>query len=95
MSRTYNTRPIRIIEEDPAMEKFKMVGSMYWPEDATSEHFWRKINSCSCWGCGNKKAHHGVKRTARVRWRSTRQKSLARVRAGDYDIDVAPEKYRY
>ena len=95
MSRTDKTRPLRIQEEDPAMEKYKKVGNLMWPKDGTSEHYWRKLVSCSCWGCGNKKARKESKRSARTRLKNIRQKSLAIVRAGDYDIDVVPEKYRY
>lgn len=75
MSRTDKTRPMWVIENDPLYDRFKYVGNVGFPQDGTSEHYWKRVTSCHNSNCCGKnspwirkektKRRHGWKRELR------------------------------
>lgn len=92
MSKTDKTRPPTIQEKDPHNRRFLMVGSVMWSTDGTSEHFWKKLNCCSCWMCGQKKTWKFIEGKNRASWRQQRQRILGQPQEQRDEIDVINPK---
>jgi hypothetical protein len=109
MSRTWRTRPWRVQVADPnnwpylrehhdhrdgvcdlapARVAYDHRGGCY------GDYFWKKLVTCSCWMCGNRKYRKRYKRAARNRWRSARQRILALTPDQYEEVSIPYERYR-
>lgn len=77
MSKTDRTRPWRVQVSDSFNNKYKHVGNTMYAHDGTSEHYWKRLTSCACHMCSNKKYYKREKRRVRTSWRALRQRLLA------------------
>lgn len=71
MSRTDKDRPCRVQEEDPANQRFRMVGShTWWHSEPPEENFWKKMWPAQKCFCCSHRAWLPYKRRRRSGWKT-------------------------